>query len=239
MLATTPLCPVDPSNPLARNRRPLATTSVPTTTSPVFNSGSSPPQIPLAPHPPPPPHTSRPPHPPLPSDLPASENSAAPSHPPPPPGSALRRRAAKPLHGARQRLLGRTRLESQFAARLLVSHPHFLLRHTHRIQRHARRLARDARPGRTASARAIRHRVRQPQRRRLSACDPCQLLQNLGQRQILAAQNVALPNAPPLACQQVPRRGIAHVHYVQPGVDECRHVAVQEVQDDLPRRSRL
>ena len=94
-------------------------------------------------------------------------------------------------------------------------------------------------PGRAARAGAVRHGVRQPDRGRLSAGDSRELLQNLRQRQILRAQDVALARHAALAGQPVALGRIADVHHVEPGIDEGRHVAIQEIEHDLAGGRRL
>src|ERR1017187_7115266 len=108
-------------------------------------------------------------------------------------------RPTKPCDGASERLVGRRRAEAEFALRLGVRHPHFLLRHADRVKRHARRMARDAGPRATARSGAVCHQIRKAEGGRLSAGDARQLLEDLRQGEILRAQDIALPVAPALA----------------------------------------
>src|ERR1035437_7375694 len=145
----------------------------------------------------------------------------------------------EPLDGAGQRLFGRCGAEAEFARRLVVGHPHFLPGHADGIQRYARRLSGYAGPGGAARAGAIRHQIRRADLGSFSSRDAREFLQDLRQGEILRAQDVALARQAALAGLPVALRGIADVHNVEPGIDEGRHVAIQEVEHDLARRGGL
>ena len=98
----------------------------------------------------------------------------------------------KPLRRAPQRFHRRPGRISQLARGLVVPHPHFLARHAHRVERRPRLLAGHRGPAGGRHSRRVRHRIGNPHRRRRPSRHFCQLSKNLLQRQVLAAQDVAL-----------------------------------------------
>ena len=81
--------------------------------------------------------------------------------------------------------------------------------------------------------------MRQPDARRASADQLRDGRQDVAQRHVLAAQNVALTDTPAVECQQVARRYVIDVYDVESGVDVSRRPTAGGIEHDLTRGRRL
>src|SRR6516165_1149943 len=128
---------------------------------------------------------------------------------------------------------------AQFARRPRAREVHVLAREAHRFDRNAG--AAPGEPGECLRGVGDRQqrRVGQTDARWAAAREAADLHENLAQRHVLTAENVALTDAPALERQQVARGDIIDVHDVEAGVYIGGRPARGGVHDHLSGRRRL
>src|SRR5262249_22177573 len=117
--------------------------------------------------------------------------------------------------------------------RFFMAHPHFLFGHADAVEWDARRFAGELRPRGAARAGTVCDGIRETDSWGFASRNRSELLKDLGESEIFGTEDVALADAPPIRGEEMSFGCIAHVHYVQSGVNEGGHVAIQEVEDDF------
>src|SRR5580704_1163096 len=125
----------------------------------------------------------------------------------------------EPLDCTAQGTVGWHRLPSHLSFRLIGAGPHFLFSHADGFDRRAGLAAQQAAGDRFIHrARPIGNKIGQLHLRRGQAGDRAQLIQNLLQCQVLAAQNVALAALALFQRSNVSASAFANIHQVQSGL---------------------
>src|SRR5580658_155858 len=139
----------------------------------------------------------------------------------------------EPLYRPTQCPIRGHRLPAQFSLCLARTGPHLFLSHTHRLDGCARLAPQQsARHRLIHSAGGIGDKVRQLQCGRRQTCNRSQLVQNLLQRQVLAAQNVALAALAFFQRCHVSARAFPNIDQVQSRLHICGKLPLQKVHDD-------
>src|SRR5262249_2582685 len=143
---------------------------------------------------------------------------------------------SEPRHRPSQRAIDGHDFPTELAFRLRRGNEHFLLPHADRVDGHSR----FASPNPSAKdfvnyAGGKGHRVRNFHLRRREPRDCGQLVQNLLQRQVLAAQHVTFPGSSLLQRQHMTARTLGSVHQVQARVHVRGKLLLQEIHNDAAR----
>src|SRR5208283_3847554 len=146
----------------------------------------------------------------------------------------------KPLDRPPQRAFHRDCLPSQFAFRFSRTGPHFLLSHANRFDGRAGLAPQQAAGDRLVDRPCqVRHKVRQLDFWRRYTGNRAQLIQNLLQRQVLAAEDVTFAAPAFFEPRDVSEGAFANVYQIQSRLHVGREFALQKIDDDPSRRSWL
>src|ERR1035441_9132095 len=139
----------------------------------------------------------------------------------------------KPLHRPAQSRVHWNRSPAQFTFCFRRTYEHHFSSHAHGVNGCARFLTKQPagyhlvdNPGRE------REKIRQLHGWRLQPCDHCQPIQNLFQRKIFAAQNVALARSSFFQRLNVTAGALGSVDQVQSRLDVCRELALEKINDN-------
>src|SRR5208282_5278929 len=145
---------------------------------------------------------------------------------------------AKPLYRPPQGAIDRNRSPSQFPLCFGRSHKHHFASHAHGVNRRARLPAQKP-PGHRLVHHPGRERehIGQFQRGRFQTRDRAQPVQNLLQRKILAAQNIALARSSLFERLHMTAGALGRIHQVQTRFHVRREFSLQEIHHDPPGRS--
>src|SRR2546426_4666493 len=146
----------------------------------------------------------------------------------------------KPFHRTAQRTVHRDHFPAQFPLRLGGRDEHFLPAHLHGLNVCARFAAKDPpRDDLIYHARRQSDRIRHPHLGRWQAGDFRQLIENLFQRQVLPAEDVALAASAFLQRGHMSAGTLGYIYQIQTGIHVCRKLLFQEVHNDATRRGGL
>src|SRR6185295_1097868 len=147
---------------------------------------------------------------------------------------------SKPTDRAFKRAFDRILRESQFADGLRRIEPHLVTRHPHAFKRHVGFAASDVdRPDVLEPRVSLGHPVRNLHRRGSHISHACEHIEDLFERDVAAAEDVAFADSALLCGKYMAFGAIAHIDQVHPGVDVAEHLASEKIDDDLAGRRRL